>query len=68
MEKFIVAVKWFAYGLATALLFAPRSGQETRQQLMQLAGGYVSQVLNTGSQMADRAAARTQALADQAAA
>ena len=28
------AVKFFVYGLLVGLLFAPRSGEETRQELM----------------------------------
>lgn len=33
------AVKFFVYGLVAGLLFAPRSGEETRKELM----GWLSQ-------------------------
>lgn len=32
------AVKFFVYGLVAGLLFAPRSGQETRKELLNWVG------------------------------
>ncbi len=56
MTRLKTALKWFAYGIGLGLLFAPRSGKETRQQLMQGASGYVSKAMNTGSQAVNQAA------------
>ncbi|MDQ3855408.1 MAG: YtxH domain-containing protein [Chloroflexota bacterium] len=67
MKRLTTAIKWFAYGLGVALLFAPRSGRETRQQIMQWAGNYLSGALNTASQTVDQAAAKTQQVVGQAA-
>lgn len=41
------AVKFFVYGLVVGLLFAPRSGDETREQVL----GWVNQTIKdtTGS-------------------
>lgn len=42
------AVKFFVYGLLVGLLFAPRSGAETRKELMNWVGSSVKGV--TGGQ------------------
>lgn len=34
LKNMRTAVKFFTYGLIAGLLFAPRSGDETRQELM----------------------------------
>jgi hypothetical protein len=39
------ALKFFVYGLVIGLLFAPRSGEETRARLMAWFGGAVNDVL-----------------------
>lgn len=67
MARLTTALKWFAYGIGLALLFAPRSGRETRQQIGQWIGGYLSNALNAASQTADQAAAKTKDIANQAA-
>jgi len=38
-------MKFFVYGLAIGLLFAPRTGKETRSALMSWAGRQVSDTL-----------------------
>jgi hypothetical protein len=43
------ALKFFVYGLIVGLLFAPRSGQETRQQALDWAGQTIKNVLGGGS-------------------
>jgi len=48
MGKARTAMKFFVYGLAAGLLFAPRSGQETRQQALEWAGRTVKDVLGGG--------------------
>jgi hypothetical protein len=42
------ALKFFVYGLVAGLLFAPRSGQETRQQALDLAGQTFKNLLGSG--------------------
>lgn len=58
MKRLTTALKWFAYGIGLGLLFAPRSGRETRSQVMQAVSGYVSQTLNAGSQKAQQASTK----------
>lgn len=41
-------MKFFVYGLAIGLLFAPRSGQETRKQALDWAGQTVKGYLGGG--------------------
>jgi hypothetical protein len=60
MGKLTTALKWFAYGIGLGLLFAPRSGKETRQQVAQTVSGYVTQALNTGSGMMGQGGSRSQ--------
>ncbi|MDP9352976.1 MAG: YtxH domain-containing protein [Chloroflexota bacterium] len=55
MRRLTTALKWFAYGIGLGLLFAPRSGKETRTQVMQSVSTYVSQTLSAGSQKARQA-------------
>jgi hypothetical protein len=43
------AVKFFVYGLVAGLLFAPRSGAETRAQVMEWASDALGSVLGGGS-------------------
>lgn len=38
------AVKFFVYGLLVGLLFAPRSGAETRKELMSWVGSSVKDI------------------------
>ncbi|ACZ42170.1 hypothetical protein Tter_1262 [Thermobaculum terrenum ATCC BAA-798] len=66
MSKLITAIKWFVYGLTFGILFAPRSGRETRAQIVQWLTGYVSDVLDASSQTIDRTARRTQEVVEQA--
>lgn len=68
MEKMITALKWFAYGIVLGVLFAPRSGQETRQQLTRKVGDYVSQGLGRSSSVANRVSRKSQDFANQASA
>ena len=42
------ALKFFVYGLVVGLLFAPRSGQETRQQALDWAGQTFKNLLGSG--------------------
>jgi gas vesicle protein len=42
------ALKFFVYGLIVGLLFAPRSGAETRQQALDWAGQTIKNVLGSG--------------------
>lgn len=65
MKRLTTAVKWFAYGLIVALLFAPRSGRETRQQLIQSVSSFLSRGLNTASQTVDQAGGQAQQVSDQ---
>lgn len=67
MGKLTTALKWFAYGIGLGLLFAPRSGQETRQQLVQTVSTRLSEAFNAGSQAAREASTKTQQFGDQAA-
>lgn len=39
------AVKFFVYGLLIGLLFAPRSGEETRKELMNWVSGSVKDMV-----------------------
>lgn len=39
------AVKFFVYGLLVGLLFAPRSGAETRKELMNWVSGSVKDIV-----------------------
>ena len=55
MKRLTTALKWFAYGMGLGLLFAPRSGQETRQQLGQWISTRISNALNAGRQAAYQA-------------
>ncbi len=41
-------MKFFVYGLLAGLLFAPRSGQETRQEALNWVGQTVKNVLGGG--------------------
>ena len=42
------AMKFFVYGLAAGLLFAPRSGEETRKQALDWAGQTMKGILGSG--------------------
>ena len=44
------AVKFFIYGLIAGLMFAPRSGDETRKELMNWISGSVKGVTGGGTQ------------------
>jgi gas vesicle protein len=44
------AVKFFIYGLVAGLMFAPRSGEETRQELMNWISGSVKGITGGGNQ------------------
>lgn len=59
MGKLITALKWFAYGIALGLLAAPRSGRETRQQLMQAGREYFDRAYTAGRSAADDVMNRT---------
>ncbi len=65
MSKLITATKWFVYGLTFGILFAPRSGRETRAQIVRWFTSYVSDVLDASSQTIDRTASRTQEAVEQ---
>ena len=41
------AVKFFVYGLVAGLLFAPRSGNETRQELLNWVSATVKETAST---------------------
>ena len=43
------AVKYFVYGLVLGLLFAPRSGAETRKELLSWFSGSVREAVNTAT-------------------
>lgn len=45
------AVKFFVYGLLAGLLFAPRSGNETRQELMNWVSSSVKEMTGSAKQM-----------------
>lgn len=60
MGKLITALKWFAYGLGLGLLLAPRSGKETRQQLIQSISGTLSGAMSSAGQTINQAAGKTQ--------
>jgi gas vesicle protein len=51
IKNFRTAVKFFVYGLVLGLLFAPRSGAETRDELLGWLTGSVKEAVNnaTGS-------------------
>ena len=66
MRRLTTALKWFAYGLGLGVLFAPRSGAETRAQLIQAVSNYLSQALRSGSQAATQAAQQVQQAGTQA--
>lgn len=66
MKRLTTALKWFAYGIGLALLFAPRSGRETRQQLIQAANQYMNKALNQGSQAVNQVTQRAQQATNQA--
>ena len=42
------AMKFFVYGLAVGILFAPRSGAETRQEALDWVGRTVKELLGGG--------------------
>ncbi len=69
MRRITTALKWFAYGIVLGVLFAPRSGQETRRQLIQSASDYVSRLVSKGGEAAQQfggqARERAQAASDQ---
>lgn len=58
MKRLTTALKWFAYGIGLGLLFAPRSGKETRARVMQAVSSYASQTLSAGSQKARQASSQ----------
>jgi len=66
VKRLTTALKWFAYGIGLALLFAPRSGRETRQQLIQSANQYMNKALNQGSQAVNQATQKAQQATNQA--
>ncbi len=41
-----ISLKYFTFGLVAGLLFAPRSGRETRRQLIDQASSRVQQLLS----------------------
>ncbi len=43
------AMKFFVYGLVVGILFAPRSGAETRQEALDWIGRTVKELLGGGS-------------------
>lgn len=67
MGKLITAVKWFAYGIGLGLLFAPRSGRETRQQIAQSISTAISGAMSSASQTMGQATGRTGQSGDQSA-
>jgi gas vesicle protein len=66
MGRLITALKWFAYGIGLGLLFAPRSGRETRAQIIQAVSTYASGMLNQGGQAARQASQKVTQAASQA--
>ncbi len=56
MKNLTTALKWFAYGIGLTLLFAPRSGRETRQQMIQA----VNKAINQGNQAVSQATQKAQ--------
>jgi len=67
VKKLTTALKWFAYGIGLTLLFAPRSGRETRQQLIQSANQYMNKAFNQGNQAVNQATQKGQQATNQAA-
>lgn len=65
MKKLTTAFKWFAYGIGLTLLFAPRSGRETRQQLIQSANQYMNKAFNQGNQATNQAASKAEQTSNQ---
>ena len=43
------AMKFFVYGLVLGLLFAPRSGEETRKQVIEWVSGTIQDITKTVS-------------------
>lgn len=66
MQKITIALKYFAYGLVLGVLFAPRSGQETRQELANMVSGFFGKGMSQGSTVADRVSQRAQETAQRA--
>ncbi|MDP9378704.1 MAG: YtxH domain-containing protein [Chloroflexota bacterium] len=66
MSRLVTALRWFAYGLALGILFAPRSGQETRRQLIQSVSTYLSQAFSSGGQALNQAAQQASQATQQA--
>lgn len=50
MKRLTTALKWFAYGIGLGVLFAPRSGSETRAQLIQAVNRYLTEAFSSGQQ------------------
>ena len=48
------AVKFFVYGLVAGLMFAPRSGEETRKELLTWVSSTVKETASTVSGQASR--------------
>ncbi len=60
MKNLTTALKWFAYGIGLTLLFAPRSGRETRQQMIQAVNQYMNKAINQGNQAMSQATQKAQ--------
>lgn len=45
MRSMRTAFKYFVYGLLVGLFFAPRTGEETRQQVLDWFGNMMTEVL-----------------------
>ena len=53
-ERFLWMLAGMGLGIGMALLFAPKSGRETRRYLSRLAGEGRERVLETGEEFVDR--------------